>query len=302
MPITLNDNIFINIEDTYNFLCQNNIIIQTISCSKCVNSNMVLKIYKHLQRKTIIYRCLNKLCQRRTSIFNTKIEINKYFQLVYLIMTEANYKQLFFWLGYSDATIAAVKNKHIECYKIYLTQRPILLGGNSVIIECDETVISRRGVIRNPSALDDSVQDTVWIFGAIDSTNNKNFLLKRIENRTISALTNALAGNVQPGSILHTDGYASYPRVAANLNLAHRIVNHNAGFVTIDGIHTNNIEGFWAHLKSSMRKENGVKRVNIDNWLVSYTFKRRYILNATRIELKVLYIEILRILLRRENI
>jgi len=34
---------------------------------------------------------------------------------------------------------------------------------------------------------------------------------------------------------------------------------------------TNYIEGFWSHLKSTMRKENGVQRNFIDNWIAQYT-------------------------------
>lgn len=60
---------------------------------------------------------------------------------------------------------------------------------------------------------------------------------------------------VSVGSILHSDGYPSYLAVADNLNLAHHVVNHSRGFVSVDGTHTNNIEGFGAHLKSSIRKE-----------------------------------------------
>jgi len=72
-------------------------------------------------------------------------------------------------------------------------------------------------------------------------------------------------------------------------------VNHTKGFCTSDGSHTNNIEGFWAHMKSSMRKKHGVKRSSIDKSLIQYTFKRRYLMNKKPEEFSETYIEILRL-------
>jgi hypothetical protein len=54
--------------------------------------------------------------------------------------------------------------------------------------------------------------------------------------------------------------------------------------VSEEGTHTNNIEGFWSHLKLTMRKENVFKKANIDDWIIQYTFKRRYIMNSSREE------------------
>lgn len=129
---------------------------------------------------------------------------------------------------------------------------------------------------------------------AIDS--NKNFFLTKVPNRSINTLTEYLLGKIRIGSLLCTDGYPSYPGVADNLALNHRVVNHSMGFVGSDGTHTNNIEAFWSHMKSSMRKENGVMRVNIDNWLNEYTFKRRYIVGANKEEFEVIFKKILKYL------
>jgi hypothetical protein len=79
---------------------------------------------------------------------------------------------------------------------------------------------------------------------------------------------------------LYSDGYPSYPLVADELGLRHHVVNHSFGFVAADRTNTNTIEDFWSHLKSTMRKENGIKRINIDRWLIRYTFRRRYLLNV----------------------
>ncbi|EPR78319.1 hypothetical protein SLOPH_2703 [Spraguea lophii 42_110] len=124
-----------------------------------------------------------------------------------------------------------------------------------VILEVDETVISRRGIIINPTTLSDEVADMVWILGVVDQTNIRFFFIKRVENRQSNALARVLDGIIRVGSVLCGDGYPSYPAVAVNLNLSHIIVNHSHGFVNEDGDNTNTIESFWSHLKSSMRKK-----------------------------------------------
>ncbi|KAG0431059.1 hypothetical protein DMUE_5597 [Dictyocoela muelleri] len=102
-------------------------------------------------------------------------------------------------------------------------------------------------------------------------------------------------GLIGVGSKLHTDARLSYPTVAINLGLNHKVVIHTEGFKAPDGTHTNNIEGFWAGLKSSMRKEHGVKRCNIDEWLEEYTFKKRYLNNPDNNELRFIFNDIIKL-------
>ncbi|KAG0434553.1 hypothetical protein DMUE_5140, partial [Dictyocoela muelleri] len=113
----------------------------------------------------------------------------------------------------------------------------------------DETVLSRRGVIRYPTSTDDETKDTMWIFGAIDKNDKRNFSLKRIENRQTETINRVLERKISIYSKFHTDWYPSYPGVAENLFLRHSVVDHRQGFKSWDGTHTNNIEGFEAHLK-----------------------------------------------------
>ncbi|KAG0440740.1 hypothetical protein DMUE_1522 [Dictyocoela muelleri] len=116
-------------------------------------------------------------------------------------------------------------------------------------------------------------------------------------------------GLIGVASRLHTDGHLSYPGVASNLSLQHKVVinsegfkaldgthtNNIEGFKALDGTHTNNIEGFWGGLESCMRKEHSVKRDNIDIWLEEYTFKKRYLNNLEPGEFESIYNEILKI-------
>ncbi|KAG0427910.1 hypothetical protein DMUE_5864, partial [Dictyocoela muelleri] len=168
------------------------------------------------------------------------------------------------------------KKKMRKCYELYSSKIPIFLGGLDKVVEADETVICRKGVIRYPTSADDEPRDTVWIFLALDLSEKSQFLLRRVKNRHIDTLTGVLEGKIGLLSIFHTDRHSSYPGVSENLCLNYKVLNHSRGFISLDGTHTNNIEGFWSHLKASMRKEHGVKRANIDDWLAEYSFREGF--------------------------
>ena len=99
--------------------------------------------------------------------------------------------------------------------------------------------------------------------------------MKSGTNRRVETLTKTFECIIRVGSILHADGYPLYPQVAKNSSIIHKYVNHNVDFVSTDGTHTNNQEGFWAHLQGTTSKKHGVQRKNIDSWISEYTFKRR---------------------------
>lgn len=295
MIIDILNPIFLSIDSTKTFLLDNAIITNTILCSKdgC-NGNARLYVVKSNGTEILQYRCARRGCQRRKAICSSKLTLNKLLHCIYLLLNDTPYQQMNVYHGVSSSTISSIKKKLIEIYKVILNNNVSRLGGNNITIEIDETVLSRRGIIKNPTTLDDETRDTVWIVGGVEKQNTKNFFLCRVENRKINTLSECLKNYIFPNSILFTDGHPSYPAVSNNLMCQHYVVNHNHGFVADDGTHTNSIEGFWSHVKSSMRKEHGVKRSNIDNWIIQYTFKRRCIIGCTREQISEIFVKILK--------
>ncbi len=117
------------------------------------------------------------------------------------------------------------------------------------MVEVDETVLCRRGVIRDPTFCDDDeVRDTVWIVGISVKFNKSNFYVTHVQNRTV---THPVGSESKIGvcSVLVSDGYPSYPGVASNLNLVHKAVKYSVGFVNEEGDHTNTIENLCAQMK-----------------------------------------------------
>ncbi|KAI5152066.1 hypothetical protein ENBRE01_2543 [Enteropsectra breve] len=237
---------FQSIEDSLECFLEWESLIGEITYGKC-GCEMKLKVYKENSNERLIYRCTFNSCRAIKSFFNTNLRFNDLLFLYYSLFYDLSYAQIQGFFQTSDATIAKARKELRRAYSKYISMDPIILGGIDVIVECDETVISRRRIIRSPTSTDDSIRDTVWILGIIDNTNEKNFYLTRVPNRTVETISCTLAGKINCLSMFYTDGYPSYPAVACNMGLRHSVVNHPEGFRSITGEHTNNIESFWSH-------------------------------------------------------
>ncbi|KAG0439309.1 hypothetical protein DMUE_2520 [Dictyocoela muelleri] len=167
-------------------------------------------------------------------------------------------KTKLFW-GISKNTISMIKQRLRQIYTNLMERDKTLICGPVFIVDVDESVICMKYHLY-PTSTDDNIKYSIWIIGGIEKTPEGKFFVQVIKDRRINTLSEALEGLIVTRSILYTDGHLSYPAIAENICLEHRVVNHSKGFKSVDGIHTNNIEGFWASFKSNMRKEHGVNR------------------------------------------
>ena len=191
---------------------------------------------------------------KKTNVLNTRIPINDYLFIFYKLLTGHTYAQIERDVNVSLKTITVIRKRLRHIMSIYMGNKNMLIGGIGKVIECDESVLSRRGIIMNPTSAHDKVKDTIWILGCIDNNLERNFFVKRIPDRKAETLTKVLESVIGVCSNFCTDGYPSYPEVARNLHVVHHVVNHSLGFKSEDGTHKNNIEGFCAILKYKMRK------------------------------------------------
>ncbi|KAK3787569.1 hypothetical protein RRG08_025900 [Elysia crispata] len=91
-----------------------------------------------------------------------------------------------------------------------------------------------------------------WVFGGVDRATRRGFLVL-VPDRTQRTLEALIEQFIAPGSIINSDGFASYHNIV-NLNVQppyqHIVVNHNRNFVDpATGACTNLIENFWKNCK-----------------------------------------------------
>jgi hypothetical protein len=94
MAIQISDDIFTSIEHSKSFLTATGILASTKACIKCGNIAKLI-VYRNRENETHIYRCTIKGCQSKKGVFNTKISIPKALQVIYLLLAEVNYNQIY---------------------------------------------------------------------------------------------------------------------------------------------------------------------------------------------------------------
>ncbi len=78
---------------------------------------------------------------------------------------------------------------------------------------------------------------------------------------------------VLPGSLVYTDVWRSYNALTSRGYHPSR-VNHPAKVYVEGDVHTNTIEGFWAHLKGGLRGVyHGVSTEHLQSYLGEYVFR-----------------------------
>lgn len=150
-----------------------------------------------------------------------------------------------------------------------LHEEGMVIGGEGVIVEVDETKLGKRKYNRGHRV------DGVWVLVGVERTPARRVFLAAVENRTADNLQEIIRNHVLPGSIVHTDMWRGYTSLEENTGLTHRMVNHSAGFIDqTTGVHTNFVEGTNFALKRSIPIRCRV-RENIEEHLFEFVWRRQ---------------------------
>uniref|UniRef100_A0A6G3MIQ3 Putative transposase-like protein HI-13281 (Trinotate prediction) n=1 Tax=Henneguya salminicola TaxID=69463 RepID=A0A6G3MIQ3_HENSL len=98
-----------------------------------------------------------------------------------------------------------------------------------------------------------------------------------VPDRSTKTLLPIIKNYIKPGTIIHSDCWKSYECLSDH-GYVHQTVNHSKEFVSIEGIHTNNIESRWHALKLSLPRT-GTQKQMYDGYFAEYIFRRKYMQN-----------------------
>jgi transposase len=110
-----------------------------------------------------------------------------------------------------------------------------------------------------------------------------------LPSRRGPALNKQIIEWVEPTSIIITDTWSSYSGLDKHF-IAHSRINHSAGLYVQGDTHTNTIEGFFGHLKPSIK---GTYRKVSHKWLQGYLNEFTFRRNA-RLEPEAMFAQLLR--------
>lgn len=138
----------------------------------------------------------------------------------------------------------------------YFALHPVKIGGDGVIVEIDETVLSKRKYNRGRLIVNQQ-----WFFGGVERGNGRCFLVP-VERRDAQTLLPLIQKFIHPGSIILSDCWAAYNHIDKLPELyRHYTVNHSQHFIDpVTGTHTQSIEGTWGHFKNRHKEEHGTAR------------------------------------------
>lgn len=214
-------------------------------------------------------------------MFNLEIDLHLILRHIYAWLISYDYFQVKQLTFSNDPLISKIRKKISET--IGENSESILgkIGGPGVMVQIDETAICRGRIILNPSSYYDDDPETQWLVGGIEDNGTKRIFLCLVEDRTIESLYDCFCRYLLPGTIIVTDGWASYPRAAAMFGSVHHIVPHVHGFVNDDGYHTNLIENLWSHLKAEYKIRRGINVANMINFIFEFWWKKMKFVEKT---------------------
>lgn len=111
----------------------------------------------------------------------------------------------------------------------------------------------------------------MWVFGVISTEYNPcRGYFQVVPRRDRATLTQILQRVLLPRSEVHSDDWTAYrnlPLHVPNVSL-HRVVVHQNHFVDpLTGIHTQEVESAWSQLKYHIKRERGIRQLDVQDFL-----------------------------------
>ena len=100
-----------------------------------------------------------------------------------------------------------------------------------------------------------------------------------IPNRQRVTLLPIIRAHTLPGTIIHSDDYATYRTAVSQLPnvAAHHIVNHSLNFIDpVTGIHTQHVESYWNRVKLKFKRMRGVDADQLPSYIDELMWHERY--------------------------
>ena len=181
----------------------------------------------------IRWRCLH--CRKCISIregsffSKSKLTLQKWLILMYWWVRE-------YAVGDASEEAQVTANSAVQVYQwmrdicsTKLLQHPIKLGGPGVVVQIDESLYRHKPKNHRGRA----TQNEVWVFGLVDTSHTPALgYMQIVPQRDAATLLPIVQAHTLPGTIIHSDEWAAYRRVASLPNVAqHDTVKHSVEFV-----------------------------------------------------------------------
>jgi transposase-like protein len=233
-------------------------------CPKCGVCGAFRKLAKH---PAYTCNCGHHVHPMQGTIFqDSHTPLTKWFYALYLFTTTRHgvpAKEMQRQLGVSYPT--ALRMTHLIRQHMAKADGDPMLGGH---VEVDETYV---GGHKKGGRGGRDAKEKVAVFGMVER--GGDVMLRVIEHVDSKTLGGHIRRNVEKGSVISSDEWPSY-KVLTKAGFEHGVVNHGREQWVDGKHHTNTIEGFWSHLKRSIRGTHvSVSRKHLPKYLGEFEFR-----------------------------
>jgi len=121
-----------------------------------------------------------------------------------------------------------------------LLQIPIILGGLQNNVQVDESLFCHKGS-KSQNNRGRRAQQEIWVLGMVDTSYSPALgYMEIVQQRDAATLLPIINSHVAPGTVVHTDEWATYRRLGSLTNVSlYDAVNHSVNFLDpVTGTHT----------------------------------------------------------------
>lgn len=225
-------------------------------------------------------QCRSKKSVRLGSFFSrSHLSLQKLVAFIYMWSVDTPLKYIMHELEITQwNTVVDWSNFCRDVCVEWLVRNPVEIGGldhqgNPIEVEIDESYYFHRKYHRG------QIHAGKWVFGGIERGSGRCFT-EVVPRRDAATLLPLIQRHILPGSRIISDMWAAYANVNQINNgvYLHDTVNHTLNFVdpVDDSIHTQNIEGMWAHAKRKLRYQFGTSRQLFPTYLDEFVWKKAH--------------------------
>jgi transposase-like protein len=260
--------IFIDEDAAISYLIENGGIFRVYTCVCGFACSL------NLERRC--FRCYRNGCGKEVSMFKgsfffkTSLKKNMILHLAHFWLCGGTSLSGEMYFGLSDKTIASYFNYFRELVADSLDIEDFKIGGQDIVVQIDESKFGRRKYHRGHRV------DGVWIFGGVETTQERKVFLVLVPDRTEETLLAYIEKHIYPGSIIVSDMWRSYTNIKEKLSFRHYTVNHSIEFVdSSSGMNTNTIEGTWSGVKRKLPVRKRTEAA-INAHLLEFVWRRKH--------------------------
>ena len=211
--------------------------------------------------------------RKDTIFFNSKINLQKWVQLIYCWCFEFSEAATVNLTNISRRSIQDIFASFRMACSQYFKDFPVQLGGPGVVVQIDESCFSHKVKFhrgRGPS-------EPLWVFGIVDTSVSPAIgYMEIVPKRDAATLLPIIERIVRPGSIIHSDEWRAYSKLSSNANYVYRTVNHSKHFVDpVSGVHTQTVESYWGKHKYRIKKMKGCRKDLLQGYLDQFMWLER---------------------------